>query len=103
MIDDAKIAELKAKHGELFAIELDEDEIVVFRRPTRLEFRAYKSNSQDESKRAVADEILCKSVVVYPEGDACEALLDKLPAASLTLAKAIVEKSGGTQASAKKL
>lgn len=100
---EAKIEELRSKYGSLYVVDLGDDGILAFRRPTRLEFRGYKQNRQDDSKRVVADEILVKAVVVYPDPEAVEALMDRLPALATNLQGEILEAAGGIRLEVKKL
>lgn len=106
----AKLADLKAKHGTIWVAEVGErgedgateDGVVAYRRPTRLEFRAFKANRADDEKAKIAEELLCKSAVVYPDAVAFDALLDKLPALAQVLAQQIVAAGGGVPLEAKK-
>lgn len=102
MIDDSKLDELRAKHGALYSVDTELGP-VIYRGANRIEFRQWKANRDDDAKKLVADEILARACVVYPDAAGFEALLDKLPALATLLQGEIIEVSGGAKLSAKKL
>ena len=87
-----RIAHLKAKGGEWE---------VVFRKPTRGEYRRFKAQINDPNQQSDAAEQLARVLVVYPSREAFDALLEDWPAipeaaskAFLTLAGMSVEAEG---------
>ena len=99
---EALLAKLRAEHGTVFEVEDEDFGLVVFRRPTKLEFRTFKSDRDDDSKKVVADEIFAAKVVVYPESAAFTALLDKFPVLATNVAGEAMKKAGGGKLDAKK-
>jgi hypothetical protein len=75
-----KVAHCKAKSGAWEA---------VFRKPTRPEYKRWRSQTANEATRADAQEILLTSCVVYPERVAFQALLDQYPAIPETCGTAV--------------
>ena len=53
---------------------------VVFRKPTRIEYKQYKARSFSEQQRVDAQEILARQCVVHPSREAFDALLEDYPA-----------------------
>ena len=102
MIDSEKLDELRAKHGALYSVDTEHGP-VVYRGCNRIEFRQWKANRDDDAKKLVADEILARACVVYPDAAAFDSVLDKLPALATLLQSEIIEVSGGAKLAAKKL
>jgi hypothetical protein len=66
-----RIGRLKSKSG---AWE------VVFRKPTRAEFKQFRSRAHNPAQKAEAQEILARQCVVFPSREAFDALLEDYPA-----------------------
>ena len=66
-----RIAHVRAKDGSWE---------VVFRKPTRMEYKQYRASSNNEVKKADAQEALCRQIVVYPAKADYDILLDEWPA-----------------------
>ena len=103
MNDDltAKLGAIKEAHGDIYITEFDGQEIA-FRRPTRFEYRTFKADRADDTKKTVADERLTQTCVVYPEALVLGALFDKYPALASVLAGEIHEAAGGAKLEVKK-
>lgn len=83
MTDD-QIRALKEKHGEKLkvipvpATEFDAETEIVIKRPSRGEYKRFRTMLFDDAQKADAVETLAKNCVVYPENFA--ALLEDRPA-----------------------
>jgi hypothetical protein len=106
-LDDAKRDELRGTFGPgLWAVESDEGDDVVFRKPTPQEYKRFKATALDESKRMHADDNLVRDVVVFPDPKSPEytELFTRLPALPTALSKQILKTAGYTEGlEAKKL
>lgn len=96
-------ADLKAKYGQVFRYEAEGLPTIYFRKPSRLEYRAFKAARGDESKKFAADEILACACVVHPDRVAFESILDADPVLATSVSGKILESSGGASAEVKKL
>lgn len=75
-----KIAELEATHGECARLRDKQDRFVVlFRRPTRVEHRMFRSAAHNPAKIADAQEELSLACVVFPSKADYAALLERFP------------------------
>jgi hypothetical protein len=94
MIDEAKLAELKEKHGDIFEVgaPLGEPEGVYVRRLTRLEMRKYMKMREEQAY--LTHDSVAVWCTVYPDSAAFDAMLDKFPAYCIPVANAVLEKSG---------
>lgn len=99
----ALLETLRAKYGKIFVIEDEEFGLVVFRKPTKLEFRQLKSDRDDETRKPVSDEIFSKKVVVYPDTPGFEALLDEFPVLATNITNEAMKAGGGGKLEVKKL
>jgi len=103
-IDQKVLDDLKAQYGEIYQVETEDGDPLVFRLPSRVEYRRFKSHSLDEQKRAEADEQLVRTVTVYPDAAGVADLFARLPAFATSTAGAILRASGAVQGlEAKKL
>jgi hypothetical protein len=76
-MEDAKIAELKQKHGnDLIMVTAPDGTEVVFRPPQRLEYDQWYDKRNDGSAPARQ---LAQSCLVYPDRAAMAAVLDRYP------------------------
>lgn len=95
MIDEAKVAELKTKHGELFLVEPTEEEnaelfVVVKYDQLRLHFDAFMETARDEdANRMGAMKNFLRDVIVFPERDALNARFEKFPGLALSYFRSI--------------
>lgn len=75
-----QIAAWEAQHGPVIILRPpDRSFEVVFRKPTRLEHRQFRSASQNPAKAADAQEALSFQCLIYPDRAAYDALLEKYP------------------------
>jgi hypothetical protein len=81
----------------------DPDALVIFKGAGRKEVLQMRLDGDDPTLKEVADERFVKSLVVYPEAKAFEALLTKYPFYDSTLCRAIITASGGGTKAPKKL
>jgi hypothetical protein len=80
MLDDKKIAELKAKHKDLQAVETPNGSLV-FRKPSRAEYdRWFDKTQSTPGERTAAARELAQSCLVFPDRDGFIAILDEWPA-----------------------
>lgn len=77
MLDDAKIADLKAKHPELIGVQAASGDTLVFRKPKRLEYDQW-FDARDKGSQAALG--LAQQCLVYPERAELLAALDAQPA-----------------------
>lgn len=80
-----KIDEFEQKHKRVAHLKGKEDpdgkipwEIII-RRPTRAEYKQYRSQSHNQAQVADAQEILARKTCVYPDAAGFDALLDDYP------------------------
>lgn len=78
-MDEAAIAQLKAKYGESLILYEYEGNALVLRCPSRHEHARWL-DKQVEGKRSEAARELAQCCVVSPDGPALAVLLDKYPA-----------------------
>jgi preprotein translocase subunit Sss1 len=77
MLTDEQIAELDAKYGEVAILRGPAKEYeVVFRRPTRAEYRMFRANINNPAKVSDAQEMLAMACVVHPTRDEYLKLLE---------------------------
>ena len=107
MTDD-QIRALKEKHGDKLKIipipatDFDPEAEIVIKRPSRGEYKRFRSALFDDATKADAIETLARSCVVYPENFA--ALLEDRPAlAELVGGKAVEFAGAEGKIDAKKL
>lgn len=81
LITQEKLEELEAKYVRIaHIIGKNQSWEVVFRKPTRQEYKMFRSNAGNDAKKADATEILCRSLVIYPTREQFDALLEDFPA-----------------------
>lgn len=82
MIDDAKIAALKAEHGSVrvFSKEIDDEVFeAVFRRPTSAHYNRFMSDRDDEETKQRAFANLVYGCAVYPDAAGMKSMIDVAP------------------------
>jgi hypothetical protein len=78
---DDQVAELETKFKRLGRIRHDRGAYeVVFRRPTRVEFRSFREKIHNPARKAAAQEELARLLVVYPTREKFDELLEEYPA-----------------------
>jgi hypothetical protein len=90
-----KISELEATHKRIAHVrDIDGEWEVVYRRPSRAEYRRFRSSINDPQQSADATEQLARSLVVYPSREAFDALLEEWPAIPEGSSKALLRLMG---------
>lgn len=104
-MDQKKIDELKAAHPgvklTLFKPEGHDLEFVA-KPPTRAQWKRFKTEAPETSKRATAIETLCLDCIVHPPRAEFEQLLEKMPGIAASLAGEIAELAGTVETFEKK-
>jgi hypothetical protein len=91
------LTELEAKHKRIGVVTHPDGKswVVVLRKPTRAEYKMFRSNSNSPQKASDAQEIHCRSTVVYPPSkEAFDALLEEWPGIPEACGKTIIELAG---------
>lgn len=84
-----QLDELEATHGRIAHVRSKQGEWeVVFRKPTRAEYKQYRARHHNPMQVADAQEILARQTVVYPSKEAFDALLEVWPAIPETASEA---------------
>lgn len=78
--DDLDEFRTKYPQGIVHIVGKDNRYECVFRAPTRSEYKMFRANAHNDTRKADANETLARQCVVHPSKDAFEALLDKFPA-----------------------
>lgn len=79
-IEQSKIDELRAEHGEIVVIGANGFDIVLAKTEIRAKYKRFKTMVMDEKKRVNAAEQLARDLLVYPSLAAFEEILDGFPA-----------------------
>lgn len=81
MLSDEQLSELEAKHKRVARVRSKDGEWeIVLRRPTRAEYKQFRTRSHNPGTVADAQETLARQCVVYPSREAFDALLEEWPA-----------------------
>lgn len=81
MLTADAIAEFETTHKRIaHVIGKDNAWECVFRKPTRAEYKRFRSMASNPSQQADAQEVLARSCVVYPTPVDFDALLEEYPA-----------------------
>lgn len=67
---------------------------IVIRKPTRIEYKQFRSMSHNPAQVAEAQEILVRKISVFPTGEALDALLEDWPGIPEACGKAVSHLSG---------
>lgn len=99
-LTDEALAELETKHKRIARVrgKANADgshpwEIVI-RKPTRAEYKRFRSHVSNENTKADATELLVRAVVVFPTPDAFDALLEEWPAIPEAASEALLRLMG---------
>lgn len=76
---DTMLETLKAKHGKIGVVEVEDGAVIVFRRPTRAEYDSWMDMGGAQAGSAARRQ-LAEDTLVYPSRDAFYAILDEYPA-----------------------
>ncbi len=95
MLNEEQIEELRALHKRIAVVQGKDDAwFVVFRKPTRAEFKRFRSMLHNEEQKSDAQESLARSCAVYASGGGFDALLEDFPAIPEACGKALGELAG---------
>lgn len=100
-IDDSKLSELEAEHGEVFVLT-EGGETAVFKRPTRAQYRRFRSERLDDRKASTALETLFSGCLVYPPAKEFDAVIDRKPALPDLFASKLLDVASGAEDPAQK-
>jgi len=98
-LTDEKIAELKAKYGELHQLSHDGESVVVTR-PNRQQWKKFRAFMNDDRKRGDAIESLLRECVVHPSLDELNSLLEVKPGLAEAFGSSVVELAGAAKTEA---
>ena len=95
MLTEDQLKELESTHKRIAHIRAKDGEWeVVFRKPTRAEYKRFRSSINDPQNAADAAEQLARQCVVYPTREAFDALLEDWPAIPEASSKAFLRLVG---------
>lgn len=101
MIDEKKVEDLRAEHGDVFVLE-EGGESVVCKRPTRAQYKRFRKERMDSRRNAEALETLFLGCLVYPPADEFEATLELKPALADVFGGMLLDVAGGEDPEGKK-
>jgi hypothetical protein len=95
----AKLAELEQKHGAVWPLKVD-GELVVVRKPTKKEWRAYRDELRDpKTTNGVVEDNFRRKCFAYPEGGtAFDHVTEEYPAIGELISLAITAMANGGRA-----
>jgi hypothetical protein len=96
-IDEQTLAELQAKHDELYEITVGEHAVYV-KMPSEEAYKVWKRSIMDEKKRPFAGDNLLRTCVVYPDTASFNALLTRRPFLTDAFANRLLELAGANEA-----
>lgn len=82
MINKEQLSELEATHKRIAHVQGKGTPTpweVVLRKPTRAEYKHYRSQSNNPAQTADAQEILVRKLVVHPSAEAFDVMLEEWP------------------------
>ena len=96
MLTDVQIQELEAKHGRIGVVRSRDGKSweIVLRKPSRMEYRQFRSNVNNPQRHDMAQETLVKQTCVSPDGAGLEALLDEWPGIPEACSRILIELAG---------
>lgn len=81
MLTPEELQKLKLEHGEVWHIKGKDDAWeIVFKKPTRGDYKMFRANNQNPARKPDAQEILLRACIVVPPASEFDALLTKFPA-----------------------
>jgi len=92
MLTKEQIEEFESKYKRVARISGKGEPVpweVVLRKPTRIEYKEWRSRSHNPSQVADAQEVLVRKICVHPTGDALDALLEDWPGIPEAASKAL--------------
>ena len=95
MLTDEQVAEYETEHKRVARLRGQNGAWeVVLRKPTRAEYKQFRSRSHDPSKAPDAQELLVRQCCVYPSREAFDALLEDWPGIPEACGEAIKSLTG---------
>ena len=89
MLTDEQLADLEAQHGRIARVRGQSNTWeVVFRKPSRAEYKQFRGRVNNPQLAADAQEQLARQCVVHPSKEAFDALLEDWPAIPEAASKA---------------
>lgn len=101
-IEQKRIDELKAQHGEIHLLTFDAVQVIV-RPPGRAQWKRFRALTTDEKRRPDALETLFRDCLLFPAAADLEATLDRYPALGETFGAQLVELAGLSEKVEKKV
>jgi hypothetical protein len=97
MLTQEELAKLKADHADIWHIIGKNDAWeIVFKKPSRPQYKMFRANNQNPARKADAQEILLRECIVFPLRERFDELLNKYPAIpeAEAVSEALVEAMG---------
>lgn len=80
LLTKEQLEELELKYKRIaHVIGFNKEWEVVFRKPSRAEYKLFRANATNESKKAEATEMLCRATVIVPSKEKFDELLEDFP------------------------
>lgn len=90
-----KLSELEAAHKRIATVRgRGNTWTVVLRKPSRAEYKQFRSRLNDDRMKADAQEALVRSLCVYPSREAFDVLLEEWPAIPEAASEAVLHLMG---------
>ena len=97
-VTEELLEKLKAEHKYVAYVNGEfDDEIVwevVLRKPTAKEYKMLRAQVSDGSQKATAGEVVFRKIIIYPDRDKIDALLEEWPGVAEACGGAINKLSG---------
>lgn len=94
-MNEDKLQQLRAEHGEVYELEAGEHTIYV-RMPTGPEFDRFQATAADQKMAARATAQLVRDVMLDPPKDEWAAIVAKRPGLPLAIGNAVLRLTGAT-------
>lgn len=95
MLDKDTLAKLEVDHKRIaHVVGKDQSWEIVLRKPSRAEYKMFRSRLNDDRLKADAQEALVRQLVVYPSKDAFDALVEDWPAIPEAASEAVARLMG---------
>jgi hypothetical protein len=91
-----QVAEFEAKYGRIGIVTAQDGESwrVVLRKPTRAEYKMFRSNANNPQRASDAPEHLFTAICVYPSAAELTVLLNEWPGIPEACGKMVIELAG---------
>lgn len=95
MLTPEQLKEFEDKHGRIAHLHgCDCAWELVLRKPTRVEYSAFRKMGHNDARKADAQETLVRCIAVYPDKMAVDSLLEDWPGIPEAATKAIIKLTG---------